>query len=372
MNVGRSAPRYQAMALLYSRSKKLQGYLFEYFIAVVHLCQETANHAKKSALAQMSSNFNDLEVKKIQSELELWANSIKEEVTLLNSQTIEEEAKESSRLRELVLKSADSASYRRKMDLRLRWLDALSTYDYVTTWKQARKRGNPTWFTQGDDYQRWREGKFSRTMFLRGDLGSGKTIIMASMVDDLTLVAPKDILAYFFCRHDISESLKARTIFGCLARQFMQTRAITDKLVQNLGESLHDLEINDIFRVLHRVESSITGSTIYRIVLDGLDECEVSERQELIQILKRLQREMNVLICISCRTGINEESMIDDDYDSLWSGWWFIDIPHKNPDIGEFIEAELGARLESGKLSIGNAAIILEIQDALQTGAQGM
>ena len=38
MDVGRSAPRYQSMALLYPRSKELQAYLCEYFIAVVGLC----------------------------------------------------------------------------------------------------------------------------------------------------------------------------------------------------------------------------------------------------------------------------------------------------------------------------------------------
>ena len=85
MNVGRSAPRYQSMALLYPQSKKLQGYLSEYFIAIVHLCHHTANFAKKSTLAQVSSVLVDSDLKKFQSELELWATSIKEEVTLLTS-----------------------------------------------------------------------------------------------------------------------------------------------------------------------------------------------------------------------------------------------------------------------------------------------
>ena len=37
MDVGRSAPRYQEIALLYPRSTKLQSYLTEYFIVVVSL-----------------------------------------------------------------------------------------------------------------------------------------------------------------------------------------------------------------------------------------------------------------------------------------------------------------------------------------------
>lgn len=47
-------------------------------------------------------------------------------------------------------------------------------------------------------------------------------------------------------------------------------------------------------------------------------------------------------------------------------------MPESNPDIERFINTELEARIESGKLSIGNPAIILEIRDALLAGAQGM
>jgi hypothetical protein len=146
MTVGRSAPRYQAMAFLYPRSKKLQSSLWEYFIMGVHLCHKTAKFAQKSALSQIST-LSDSDIKKFQSDLELWASSIKEEVTLLTSQKIDEEARESSIFRTLVIKSSSAAAYQKKLEIKIRWLDAVSTYDYETTWKQARKKGNTTWFT---------------------------------------------------------------------------------------------------------------------------------------------------------------------------------------------------------------------------------
>ncbi|PMD45835.1 hypothetical protein L207DRAFT_453033 [Hyaloscypha variabilis F] len=372
MTVGRSAPRYQAMALLFSRSKKLQGYLYEYFIAVVRLCQETTNHSKKSALAQISSNLVDSELKKIQSELELWANSIKEEVTLLSSHTIEEEAKESSIFRGLILKSVESDSYRLKMEAKLRLLDACSTHDYVTTWKQARKKGSPIWFTQNDQYQQWRESRTSGTLYLIGKLGSGKSVLMASMIDDLSLAATRDVTAYFFCRHDIADSLKARTILGCLARQLLQG-------LESVGEyGSSDLDTDALYGELLRILPR--NFRAYRIVLDGLDECDESERQELIRVLKKLQGIFNVLVCISVRSTVNTKWTIgpDEFKTALYTTTpytttiWIIEIPANNPDIGEFIDAELETRLESGRLSIGDAAIILEIRDALEVGAQGM
>jgi len=94
MNVGRSAPRYQDMALLYPRSKPLQDHLNEYFIIVVRLCHHVARFAKKSALAQMSSSLIDADVViAFQTEGDRRAAAIREVVSLLTTQTIEDEAR---------------------------------------------------------------------------------------------------------------------------------------------------------------------------------------------------------------------------------------------------------------------------------------
>lgn len=240
MNVGRSAPRYQAMALLYPQSKKLEGYLCEYFIAIVHLCHQTMNFAGKSTLAQISSTLVDSDLKNFQSELELWANSTKEEVTLLTSQKIDDEVKDSSKFRDLVTKSAASTSYQKILKARLLCLDAFSIYDYETLWKQFRKRGSPTWFTQVDVYRNWTKREVDVPLFVQGTLGSGKTILMASMIDDLILSTSPVTVAYFFCRHDISESLKARTIIGSLARQLLQQTDDIDTLINEENLSRMD------------------------------------------------------------------------------------------------------------------------------------
>ncbi|KGO44417.1 hypothetical protein PEX1_072020 [Penicillium expansum] len=47
-------------------------------------------------------------------------------------------------------------------------------------------------------------------------------------------------------------------------------------------------------------------------------------------------------------------------------------IPNNKPDIENFIETELENRIESGQLTIGSPLLILEIQDALLSGSQGM
>jgi hypothetical protein len=102
---------------LYPRSKNPQAYLCEYFIVIVRLCHQTANFAKKSTLAQVSYTIANSDLVNFHSELELQAGYIKDEVRLLTSQTIQEEAQDSTMFRALVTKFSDSESHRRKAAL---------------------------------------------------------------------------------------------------------------------------------------------------------------------------------------------------------------------------------------------------------------
>jgi hypothetical protein len=186
MAAGRSAPRYQIMALLYPRSKNLQSYLTEYFIVVVRLCHELLKFTQKSTLGQYISGLSDSDTRTYQSELDLWANATNDEVKLLMAKTIKEEAQENSKFRTLSGKFFESVSLRQKLKTNLRVLDSCSMYDYETTWKQTRKIGNATIFNQTAEYQDWKGHETSCTLLYTGKLGSGKSVLLANLIDDLT------------------------------------------------------------------------------------------------------------------------------------------------------------------------------------------
>jgi hypothetical protein len=146
MHIGRSAPRYHAMALLYPRSTKVQSYLSEYFIVVVRLCRYLFNFGQKSTVQRFAFALNDSDLVAFRTELDEWANSIKEEVHL-------NEAQENSGSRALSRKLFQSASNRQKLATNLRVLDFCSKYDYQTTWKQIRKAGNALFLVKKLEYR---------------------------------------------------------------------------------------------------------------------------------------------------------------------------------------------------------------------------
>jgi hypothetical protein len=71
MEIGRSTPRYQTLALLYPRSNALQSHLSEYYIVVVHLCHKLLKFTQKSTFCQIVSTLSDSEIKATHSMLDL-------------------------------------------------------------------------------------------------------------------------------------------------------------------------------------------------------------------------------------------------------------------------------------------------------------
>jgi hypothetical protein len=367
MNAGRSAPRYQDMALLYPRSKRLREALCEYFIVILNICKHAVKFLQKSALSQLSSAISDSSLASFEKELQQWAIAIVEEVALLSSQSLQEEAKKHSRFRQIMVKFSDSSNQRHQLSLRIRLLDACTTYDYQTSWKQARKQGTTTWFASTSEYQQWRGTASSCSLLCAGKLGSGKTTLLANMVDDLIFSTPRGTSAYFFCRFDVTESLTARAIIGCLARQLLGQQPIDLMKVDNLCENW--LANPDEQLILNFVRELLPPGPIYSLIVDGLDECPETERQTTLEILQQLQRHYKIRICLSFRQDAADLAKVAA---GILNGKWTLLIPENNPDIEAYIDAELHERLESDRLCIGDPAIILPIQHALVTGAQGM
>ncbi|KAJ6193133.1 NACHT domain protein [Bipolaris maydis] len=362
MDIGRSAPRYQEIALLYPQSSKLQSHLFEYFTVVVGLCHYLFKFGKKSAIQKFASSLSDARLKAFQTDLHKWAASIKEQMDV-------SEAQENSGFRGLTRQMFKSASYEQRLRVNARVLDFCSTYDHEVAWKQIRKAGNMSFYRQQAEYQEWRDGSYSSTLLYTGKLGSGKSVLLANIVDDLSLSA-KDpsLVAYFFCKHDIPKSLQARTIIGSLARQLLRTVPDLSVLAKSC-ENTHT--IGDTEKVLETLLQGFSAHTKVYFVLDGLDECNDEEKETLVQAIGKIQVKLKMLVCASFREEPNNGLQSITGSNQLLA-IRAVSIPDDNPDIDAFIEADLERCLHQKRLTIGDPTLFGEIQDRLSKGSQGM
>lgn len=358
MEAGRQSPRHNAMALIYPKSKSLQNYLCEYYIVVVRICQKIQTFSCKPILGRMISALDDSELKRLHSDLLIWSTSISGQVEVLYNENLMNEMKKASKTRGLLTQLSDSEVYRKGLETKVRWLDACSTYDYQTTWKQTRKKGTSSIFETWTEYISWKADTASSAIMLSGKVGAGKSVTMANLVDDLNLEKGASVI-YFFCRHDLPESLNCRTIIGSLTRQHLSQFAVGSQTFPD------DVPLLDTFALIKLMASSATARRTYLLV-DGLDECPIEERRSLLQCLSHLQNIANWHLGFSAR--LSAEDLLGNYIELAWH----ISMPIQNPDIDSYINTELNRRRDIGDLVTGDNELMADIRQALLKGSNGM
>jgi hypothetical protein len=174
-------------------------------------------------------------------------------------------------------------------------------------------------------------------------------------------------MSFFFCRYDDSASLKARTIFGSIARQL--TNDLPTEAFRKFESTTADLTA-----LLGFLKTVLTGERRYFIFLDGLDECEDVQFNNIVEIFRGLLDSplLHIMLFFTTRTSVmswvplklKPERHIDLDT-----------TEHQDSvarDVDNFVNASLQERLRENELQLGDPTLVLKIQDALKTGAQGM
>jgi len=365
MEAGRSTQQHSDLALVYPRSKALQSYLTEYFIVVVQICLRFHRFAQRSALGKLTSSLSDTDIKDARSSLLAWSKSIQAEISLLVAQRIESEAENGSRFRTLMVSTAKSHSQQQKQIALRKLLDSCSTHDYETAWRQIRKCGNTSLYKQLPEYNQWLAGPASKTLILVGKLGYGKSVTLANIVDDLYLrtTSVSSGLAYFFCRHDVPESMDAKTVIGALMRQFIHP------LGHHLFDEPIDAETHGFSRLLDLMRRAIPPRYVGYVVLDGLDLCSARERKTITEQLELMRNSFHLYLCVSRRLDPETELLsIAPDFPKAD----IVRLPDNSSDIEAFITARLELAISNQSLTLGDPTIVLEIQDALLQGSRGM
>ena len=348
------------MVALHPKSKVLTTLGLEYFVLVVHLCKEIVTVCNQSAIKKLQTFFSNRTISTYSNDLLKSSRSIQEQLEL-------EEARENSKTRELINIFSSAEVQRKKVKTRLRLLRECSDFDYQKAWRQARKCGASTWMERTEEYKEWRDSARSSTVLLSGKLGAGKTVLLANIIDDLNRHSTGQYIAYFFCRADDRKSQSARTVMGCVARQVLEACHIsaTDRLWKTIGAEppLGKHRIKQLF------EAKTIRDRALCLLLDGIDECGEEDREEILDFLVFLQENMKAKLCVSHR--LTGDSRMRKDLvrlcpERIW------EMADENPDIEDYIQAQLEMKLESGHLVLRDPTIILEIQQALQNGAEGM
>ncbi|KAH7175806.1 hypothetical protein EDB81DRAFT_896495 [Dactylonectria macrodidyma] len=143
------------------------------------------------------------------------------------------------------------------------------------------------------ELMKWYRASNSQHLVLLGDMGSGKTVSMAFLVDELSRrnehQLPQPKLCFYYCRDD--ETGQAVSILSALLLSLLeQLPGLKRKFFEwyKQAQALGDLEpaINPkkLEAILHKVLETIDRPVFF--VIDGLDECDRASRNLLLKFLK--------------------------------------------------------------------------------------
>lgn len=202
---------------------------------------------------------------------------------------------------------------------------------------EKRHKATTRWIFDTFEYKDWHDFESSNLLWLSGDGGFGKSVIMSSIIERLLkeiLEAqdPKPILLYFYCSSGNDATQKSQKVFLHLVMQLLiklqggekqDSKAADDSKIQEEKcielvkrskskmptESASLAKVDQILEPLLASLIGVLDRTVY-IVVDALDEC-IDRADGLVESLTSLARSQpKVRIAVSSRPEDDIEEML--------------------------------------------------------------
>lgn len=134
------------------------------------------------------------------------------------------------------------------------------------------------WVLKNPEFLRWRGDQQSRLLWVRGDPGKGKTMLLCSIIDELKKSnSEKHNLSFFFCQATDSQYNNATAVLRSLIRQIVNQQPSLIKHVRKEYDNYRDIfkRINAWITVCDIFKNILEDRTLNHIflIIDALDEC---------------------------------------------------------------------------------------------------
>lgn len=146
------------------------------------------------------------------------------------------------------------------------------------------------WILENPDFRKWREDPQSRMLWVKGDPGKGKTMLICGIIDELKkLSAGNSMLSFFFCQAtDLRINNATAVLRGLVHLLILQQPSLISHVRKNYDYADKRLfEGPNAYVVLSRIFTNILCDPELRptyLIIDALDEC-VSDLQRLLDLV---------------------------------------------------------------------------------------
>jgi len=197
-------------------------------------------------------------------------------------------------------------NHREEDRLILDWLTKTTYGPKQTDNFSRRQKGTGRWLLESNEFLKWRvEAK--QTLFCPGIPGAGKTVLTSTVVNDLSTKFRNDDsigIAYLYCEFNRQNDQKPIDLLLSLLRQLIQRRPPVPENLKSLYEQHSKDDTKPSFSEVSQILEFIvhTYSRAF-IIIDALDECQVSEggRNKFLSEIFDLQTKTGVNVFATSR-----------------------------------------------------------------------
>ncbi|KAL2782344.1 NACHT domain-containing protein [Aspergillus keveii] len=149
------------------------------------------------------------------------------------------------------------------------------------------------WVLENAEFRKWHSSSQSQLLWIKGDPGKGKTMLMIGIIDELLLQVqsqPSRSIAYFLCQAAYPKLNNATSILRSVIYMLVQQQPhLISRLRQRYDINPNLFENANAFYSLSAIFENMihdsTQATIYLLV-DALDECETG-LSDLLKLIAR-------------------------------------------------------------------------------------
>lgn len=253
----------------------------------------------KSLLHKLSWPLREEEVRKVTDRLRNFAGSVDRALAMDNTEMIRDTQSMAKQM-SYSLKSAERKyekrqieEYQKEAKERIsKWLQHPDPVENHNAACHARNKNVKTgrWFLDGDDFKRFKETPRS-LLLLHGNSGCGKTILCSAIIEELRAIcrANTEIVAFWYYNKDDRQRTTLDNLARALILQIVLSSPSLPSVIVDFWKAKEQEtpKTSDLVQILPEILIESTKRDTY-IVIDALDESEEAEREELVEMIRKL------------------------------------------------------------------------------------
>ncbi|EGR50114.1 uncharacterized protein TRIREDRAFT_58814, partial [Trichoderma reesei QM6a] len=155
------------------------------------------------------------------------------------------------------------------------------------------------WILGNEDFQRWFQDPRRPLLWIRGDPGKGKTMLLCGIVDSLQKLAPSSLVSFFFCqatdqRINNSTAILRSLMFLLIDQQHHLLKHLQERYVRQ-GKSL--FEPPSAWYALSEIMESLLidlndSQKPTCLLIDALDECVNEDLPRLLDFIVKMSKKI--------------------------------------------------------------------------------